>query len=769
MIATRPWSTGPVRWFPARLLCLLGSMAAMKAQESRPAGLVADETPVRWVDGRPMVKVTLRAGDKVYYCHLLLDLGTKQGLLLHGNAASVLRSRSCDIEAGGINLHDVAFEARRDPWLEGLTAKYAEPLQQVPVAGILGLSGLGTHDVVLDGPRGLLRLRAPTSGGEEVPASAVLSSVPFAGDFAREGVLVAADLGEGLTAKLRLHTHDPFSWLQPALCCKAGHPDGVLTAALIAPHFDLARWAPFRPQTTDSGDQGGIGGAVLQTMVITIAPQAGRVVFEHPAEPAYPETEAAFYRAAFGSSDAGPLRAFLQQYPDAPEAAEASAMLLARLKDKGGDAAALQEAGLAAIRAAAANLKGTAALEALADMADDQAAAPARQAIAEAGLAAARNDEDGNAVHKLRLELGRLARRAGDLALAYKHLLAAVFGMPISGPANLELGRLHEQQGQPERALGRYFLALLDARNSGEDGYVALFTLHAKLHPAQDLLAVLEEMADGRVPSFQPIPREPEQIVKTGRTVLVELFTGAQCPPCVAADVACDGVGSYYGRDEVVVVQWHLPIPGPEPMVSPASVERAGLYSVRGTPTVVVAGSEQVVGGGKADAIPDMFRKYVGLCDAELKKPPKVKLEGRAQQQADRVEVAAWVVPVGPLPAGLKLHAILVEDLIAYPGRNGILFHHSVARARLTPPEGAAVAGSSADEPATFAVSLGDVARDLDRLIGSYEKRGAFQVRPTKPDPARLQVVCYVEDGSSVLQALALPLHAAAKQEGTRK
>src|SRR5690606_13824525 len=171
----------------------------------------ADEAPVRWVDGRPMLRATLRAGEKLYFCHLLLDLTTKDALFLHRNAAGSLRASSCDVEIGGIVLRDVPFTAQRDTWLERLTADHAEALQQVPVAGIVGLSAFGAYDLVLDGPGA--RLRRKTEALDEAPPSSeVLSVVPIAGDPVRDGVRIALDLGEGLTARVALHTREPFSW-----------------------------------------------------------------------------------------------------------------------------------------------------------------------------------------------------------------------------------------------------------------------------------------------------------------------------------------------------------------------------------------------------------------------------------------------------------------------------------------------------------------------------------------------------------------------------
>ncbi len=750
---------------PSRAAALLIALACVvPSAPAQDAALGRDEAKLLWVDGRPMLRVTLRAGDKVYYCHLLVDLSTSSTLLLHRNAAGSLRASACDIEAGGITLSDVPFEARRETWLEGLTAEYAEALQQVPVAGIVGLAAFGARDVVVDGPGARLRLLPQAAADAELPPSSPgLSTVPLVGN-ASQGWRVRAELGpvgatggDAVAALLALHTRDPFSWLEPDLCRRAGHRDGVLARAELGPHLDLARWTPFRPLRGSAGAQGGIGGHVLQQMVVTLQPRAGRVVFAHAEAPVYPQAEADFYRAAFGSREPAALQQFLAQYPDAPQAAEAAAAWLERLLEGDGDADGLRDAGLAVVRAAPANQKGTAALDVLEKLPGSRAMFPARRAIAEAALAEARADEDGNATHKLRLELGTQLRILGDSQGARRHLLSAVFGMPVSGPANLQLGHWHRDLQQFEAALGRYFLAILDMRATGEAGFVAFAETFAKWRgEGADLLAELLDRADGRVPSFQPIPRDPATIQKTGRTVLVELFTGAMCPPCVAADLACDALGQLYDVDECVVVQWHLPVPAPEPMVAPVALARASGYEVSSTPTVVIAGGEPAAGGGRADAAPDLFRSYRERVDAVLQQPPVASVGGQATQRGDLVKATVQVEARGGAdPTGWRLHAVLTEALVAFPGANGLLFHHHVARGALTPADGVAVGTG----PHELQLDLLALRRELDGHVAQYEQEREFLVRPVRPDPRRLELVVFVQDRrGAVLQAARLPV-----------
>ncbi|GAB4140526.1 MAG: hypothetical protein Fur0037_07040 [Planctomycetota bacterium] len=744
--------------FRGNLLTAACCWALSQSALAQVASLGNDEARVLWVDGRPMLRATLRAGEKVYFCHLLLDLAAKQGLFLHANAAGSLRSESADVQIDDIEIQDLPFSAEKDPWLEDLTARFAAELHQIPVAGILGPSAFEGHDVRIDGPGGRLSL-LPMIGelAEPIPSSENVVSVPLAGDPSSE-ILLELALPAGRRARFHLTTRDPFCWLDPVLAREVGAEDGALASARAAPGLDFARFAPFRPEVPAQGvGRGGIGGAVLSRLVLTIQRKAGRLIVESPREIAYPETEAALYRAMYGSSRTADLTRFLKEHPDAPQAPEASEVLLDRLRLQGGSPTEMEIAGLAAIRAAAANKKGTAALEVLRMVPRTGDMIPARQAIAEAGLAESRGDEDGNAAHKLRLELGILAMELGDSKQARRHLLAAVFGMPTAGAPNLAMAEWHEAEGQLEQALGRCFLALLDMRNTGQEGFVEFERVFRKLHGQDaDMLAALRDMADGRVPSFQPIPREAGTFSKTGRTVLVELFTGAMCPPCVAADVAADALADYFDRDEIELLQWHLPIPAPEPLVAQASLDRARARGVGGTPTLVVAGGEPIAGGGRTEDVPEVFARYRERVEQELSEEPSCRLTMEAALEGDDLRFAAEATEAKPgRLSSCALHAVLAEDLVAFPGKNGILFHHRVVRARLT-----ARGGVPLDRgPIRGSVRLSDVRKDLDELVRGMEEERAFLVRPVAPDPRRLSVVCFVEDRTGrVLQAASAPV-----------
>src|SRR5207247_10511984 len=81
---------------------------------------------------------------------------------------------------------------------------------------------------------------------------------------------------------------------------------------------------------------------------------------------------------------------------------------------------------------------------------------------------------------------------------------------------------------------------------------------------------------------FKPDPY-PGRQGPGNRVVLVELFTGAENPLCVASDLAYDGLALTYKPGEVLRLQYHRNIPGQHPLTNAASHARQTYYTVRAT------------------------------------------------------------------------------------------------------------------------------------------------------------------------------------------
>jgi hypothetical protein len=289
-------------------------------------------------------------------------------------------------------------------------------------------------------------------------------------------------------------------------------------------------------------------------------------------------------------------------------------------------------------------------------------------------------------------------------------------------------------------------------RKGGKDG---------EAQEVESRLAKLEDTLDQEFArNAIPFPVEPYagRAGKSDRVVLVELFTGAQCGPCIAADTAFDAALKAYKPSEVVLLQYHLHVPGPDPLTNSDSEARETYYGrnvVHGTPTVLLDGEglpPPGLGGFRAQA-QEGFELLTRLINDELEKPAGAQLKLTAGRTQGKIELAAEVSAVTKPDANLRLHFALVEDVVHYAGGNGQRLHHHVVRAFPGGVAGFEVTG----QKMTKTVSLGTaVLRDALR---DYLNEAAVGMRfPDENWPLKLEhlkAVAFVQDDRTkeVLQA----------------
>lgn len=242
---------------------------------------------------------------------------------------------------------------------------------------------------------------------------------------------------------------------------------------------------------------------------------------------------------------------------------------------------------------------------------------------------------------------------------------------------------------------------------------------------------------------------------KGDRAVLVELFTGAQCPPCVAADMAFDGLDKTYGPGEVVLLQYHMHIPGPDPMSNNDNDARFEQYlqaypnKVRGTPSVLFNGKLDAPGGGSRESAPEKYKEYVEVVNRRLEDGGDVKLSASAVRTGEKIAINAKVQNVDKPGEKVRLRLALVEDWVRYKGSNGLQYHHRIVRALPGGAKGVAVTEKSMDHKAN--VDLADLRTALHKYLDEDYTDG--------PRPMRLRnlsVVAFVQNDVTleVLQAV---------------
>jgi hypothetical protein len=268
----------------------------------------------------------------------------------------------------------------------------------------------------------------------------------------------------------------------------------------------------------------------------------------------------------------------------------------------------------------------------------------------------------------------------------------------------------------------------------------------------------LEAKADAeylkKMPGYQPEPYRGRKN-KSDRVVLVELFTGAQCPPCVAADLAFDGLAKTYKPEEVALLQYHLHVPGPDPLTNPDAEARQEYYgkALEGTPTAFFNGTPRAPDGGPVDLAKDKYFEYRDVINPLLEKPAQAQLRVSANRQGDKIDIQAEVSELNKPGEKTRLRFALVEEEIRYVGGNQVRFHHDVVRALPGGAEGFPLKEKDSKQAAS--VDLAELRQKLTAYLDDYAKQRPFPNGRRPLELKKLRVVAFIQDDDNkeVLQA----------------
>jgi hypothetical protein len=268
-------------------------------------------------------------------------------------------------------------------------------------------------------------------------------------------------------------------------------------------------------------------------------------------------------------------------------------------------------------------------------------------------------------------------------------------------------------------------------------------------------LKAYEEYARKALP-FKPEPFAGRKD-SSNRVVLVELFTGAQCPPCVAADLAFDALGKSYKPTEVALLQYHIHIPSFDPLANPDSEARQRYYgdAIEGTPTILFEGKAAAGGGGAfPDVAKEKYKEYREVIDPLLNTPAKAKIKLAAMQKGSKIDISAEVTDLEDPGDRTRLRLALVEEWAQYQGSNRLRYHHHLVRAMPGGASGLALKDKTGKQ--TASIDLDELRKELNRYLDS---RKFPQDRPAV-DLKRLSVVAFVQNDKTkeVLQAAQVPV-----------
>jgi hypothetical protein len=280
----------------------------------------------------------------------------------------------------------------------------------------------------------------------------------------------------------------------------------------------------------------------------------------------------------------------------------------------------------------------------------------------------------------------------------------------------------------------------------------------------------LDELLDREYfAKVRPLKAEPYPGRKTpgDRAVVMELFTGAECLPCIAADVAFDALAKTYKPTELILLQYHVHIPRGDPLTNPDTVARMGYYEkhfpqgVRGTPSTLFNGNPKAGGGGALGDAPGKLKEYREVIDKLLEQPAGAVIKAAAAAASpDRLDIKVDVTDASSSPEQLRLCVVVVEENVRYVGGNKLRFHHHVVRAMPTGPEGVPLPARG--KPYSATIDLNDLRAKWRNYLDDYAATGSRPLtavdRPL--DFKNLRVVAFVQNEKSkeIVQGVSVDL-----------
>jgi hypothetical protein len=223
--------------------------------------------------------------------------------------------------------------------------------------------------------------------------------------------------------------------------------------------------------------------------------------------------------------------------------------------------------------------------------------------------------------------------------------------------------------------------------------------------------------------------------------------------------MAFDGLEKSYAPADVVLLQYHMHIPRPEPMTNADSEARFEYYAesyakrVRGTPAIVFNGKPDAPSGGGRDDAGERYKDFCETINKLLEAPTTVQISASAVRTGDTIAIKAKVSDLDKPGDKIRLRLVLVEDWVRYKGTNGLQYHHRVVRAMPGGAKGFSLKAKDFEQSADI---------DIVQLRKSLNKQ-LNEEYPDGPRPMRLQnlhVVAFVQndDTTEVLHAVEVPV-----------
>jgi thiol-disulfide isomerase/thioredoxin len=250
---------------------------------------------------------------------------------------------------------------------------------------------------------------------------------------------------------------------------------------------------------------------------------------------------------------------------------------------------------------------------------------------------------------------------------------------------------------------------------------------------------------------------------KSDRVVVVEVFTGVECPPCVAVDVAFDALLKTYQSKDVVFIKYHIHVPSPDPLTAPEGMARGvGLFGERlSAPAVLVNGVSVGRGGGPLSASKAKYQELLENINAQLEKPSGAKLTVILDKDDKGTKATAKVTDLEKPSDKISLRFAVVEDRVRYFGGNGARFHNRVLRAMPGGIKGFPLSKKETEQ--SISVNTDELRQGLNKYLDEFAKEQGEFSRPARPLAlTNLKLIAFVQNDETkeILNAVQIDLDA---------
>ncbi len=352
--------------------------------------------------------------------------------------------------------------------------------------------------------------------------------------------------------------------------------------------------------------------------------------------------------------------------------------------------------------------------------------------------------------------IGRLRLKQGRTGDAEKALKAAYAANPELSAAAIGLAELAEAKRDSKAAVEYWMTAALGGRLTKEERARFETAYRAANNGSLD---GLEASMDAKYKKAFPPPVHATPYTatpaRTNKVVLAEVFTGAGCPPCVAADLGFDAAMERYSRKDVAVVMYHMHIPQPDPITNKATEERAKYYRIMSVPSYAIDGTTGG-GGGSRDATKGFYNRIVGLLDKALEDKADGEISVDAALVGGALRVKATPSKLAPEGEPVRLQILLVEEMLSYSGENGVRFHPMVVRSIAGNNYGGIVVDRKSAVAVDHVFDLPQITADHEKYLEEFEKKRAettpgfaFSRKPTAINPGNLSIVAFLQEEKS--------------------